>query len=286
MNFLRIVDWSRRQHFKDRRPPWIKAYVDRLDSRTRDGAAFSQLSRDAMLLFSLLEMLASQQDQPGLVPDEAGWIAYELRLLRLTSRQISKLISELKSVRLVESISVSESQSDIDFGVSVPLARPFARASGLSGLSVSSSSGEEGSGEEGDERPAQFRVAWPLLTAVEHYRLAAERAKWPGIRDSSLRRVEAKFMDVDAAIKSEEPGFDWLVCFGRGVEQPFIATISSFGFEWFLRREFSGTRFNALKVWDGAFRDRRGAPKRDKDCCAGCLEGTGCLRGRDLHYGL
>lgn len=254
MDYLRIVDWGHRQTFKDRRPPWIKFHADRLDQTTFLGAAYAALSRDAIALEPLLELLASRHDPPGLLPLNEGWIAYELRMLRLTPRQISKLISELMSVGLIERISVAETQTDISF--------PLARASAPLPLSDSLGSPGEGCGEGPEsELPVHARVDAKLALAVEHYRLAARRGGWPGIRDSSLRRIEEKFLDVDARIRDEEAEFDWLICFGRGVEQPFIKTISSFGFEWFLRREFSGTRFNALKVWDFLFRDKQPPPR-------------------------
>lgn len=268
MDYLRIVDWSRLQHFKDRRPPWIKAYVDRLDPKTPYGAKYWSLSKDAKLLLPIMELLASTHEPPGLIPNEPGWLAYELRMLGFSARQMSKLISELQSTRLVELISVAEEQtafSDISFDSRFPKNDPNSDISSPYSVvseSLYASSSPTGEGVQGEglaaELPPHLRISPALALAVEHYRLAAARAGWPGIRDTSLRRIEQKFLEVDAELRREVEDFDWLVCFGRGVEQPFITTISSFNFEWFLRREFSGTRLNALKVWDQLFREKPG----------------------------
>ncbi len=57
MKFLRIRDWDKYQHYKKRKPPWIKLYTDLL----RD-YKFEQLQNDSMLLSILLCLLASQMD--------------------------------------------------------------------------------------------------------------------------------------------------------------------------------------------------------------------------------
>lgn len=71
----RIKGWKKFQHFKDRRPPWIKLHRDILDD-----FAINQLSGDAFKFLVQLWLIASEDPQvTGTLP-ACEEIAYRLRL--------------------------------------------------------------------------------------------------------------------------------------------------------------------------------------------------------------
>lgn len=68
---LKIKNWAKFQHFKDRRPPWIKLYRGILD----DKKWFDLKGEDAKILV-MLWLIASEDD--GYLPD-VGDLAFRLR---------------------------------------------------------------------------------------------------------------------------------------------------------------------------------------------------------------
>lgn len=81
---MRIKNWSKFQHFKDRRPPWVKLYRDLLDDRE-----WHQLEPRAAKLLVMLWLIASEDD--GNLPD-VGEIAFRLRT---TDAQVQDALSKL-----------------------------------------------------------------------------------------------------------------------------------------------------------------------------------------------
>jgi hypothetical protein len=75
VNFLRVRNWERFQHYKGRTPKWIRVYVDTLDnpevSRLTD-AQFGQLVR--------IWLLAARSDNK--LPNDPGWIRSRASLSR------------------------------------------------------------------------------------------------------------------------------------------------------------------------------------------------------------
>lgn len=72
---MKIKNWSRFQHFKDRRPPWIKLYRDLLDDPD-----WHELDAEAAKILVSLWLLASEdEEQEGNLPD-AKRIAFRLRM--------------------------------------------------------------------------------------------------------------------------------------------------------------------------------------------------------------
>ena len=82
---MRIRNWSKFQHFKDRRPPWVKLYRDILDD-----IEWHRLDGDSAKHLVMLWLLASEGDD-GELPslDE---IAFRLRI---TEKQAKTTISKL-----------------------------------------------------------------------------------------------------------------------------------------------------------------------------------------------
>ena len=84
---MRIRNWKKFQHFKDRRPPWIKLYRDLLDDPD-----FHALDDAASKTLILLWLLASEdKTQEGLLPD-IRTISFRLRL---TEKEVKQRLARL-----------------------------------------------------------------------------------------------------------------------------------------------------------------------------------------------
>lgn len=82
---LHIKNWKKFQHFKDRRPPWVKLYRDLLDD-----PEWHQLEPHAAKTLVMLWLLASEYD--GQLPD-AKTIAFRLRTSVLDVESALPLLS-------------------------------------------------------------------------------------------------------------------------------------------------------------------------------------------------
>jgi hypothetical protein len=81
---MKIKNWSKFQHFKDRRPPWIKLYRDILDD-----IDWHQLDPLASKVLVMCWLIASEDE--GNLPDTKT-LAFRLRM---TEKQTSDCISKL-----------------------------------------------------------------------------------------------------------------------------------------------------------------------------------------------
>ncbi len=245
------------QHYSKINPPWLKAYASLLgpnavskrerDEVVRYSKAVWALSDQAKLFYFYLELLASRHENK--LPHNVGWLAHELSILKLSQslRSLAKCLDEALDVGL----AVAQDVTSI----------AFSRQSPLCSLNLSESleGTGEGSGERApeEELPEHLRISRELYVAVEHYDLAAARGGWPPVRATVLRDLAEQFDRVSEEMLVHDETFDWLLCFGRAVEQPFLARIPTFGFEWFLKRDRETRKLNALKVWDRAFAPAR-----------------------------
>jgi len=77
---MKIKNWSKFQHFKDRRPPWVKLYRDILDD-----LEWHELDPLAAKVLVMLWLIASEND--GRIPDNKT-LAFRLRLTELKTKEI------------------------------------------------------------------------------------------------------------------------------------------------------------------------------------------------------
>jgi hypothetical protein len=85
---LRIKNWSKHQHFKDRTPPWIKLYREILDDPD-----WHELDGDSAKVLISLWLIASEDDSHlGLLPD-ARRLAFRLRI---KESQLNQYLTKLK----------------------------------------------------------------------------------------------------------------------------------------------------------------------------------------------
>lgn len=80
MQFIRVIDFEKLQHYRDRKPPWIKLYRDLLS----DDRLFELSEADRYQLIGLF-LLASHHDNK--IPNKSGWLRKELGVNRAISLQ-------------------------------------------------------------------------------------------------------------------------------------------------------------------------------------------------------
>ena len=84
---IRIKNWSKHQHFKDRTPPWIKLYRDILD----DPDWHELTGDDAKMLVNLWLLASEDENKSGSLPDVRR-IAFRLRTtVSKTEQQLLRL---------------------------------------------------------------------------------------------------------------------------------------------------------------------------------------------------
>lgn len=122
--------------------------------------------------------------------------------------------------------------------------------------------------------------------AAEAYRPLAKEWGSPGLTENNLRRLQKKVETVTTDLVTECDGFTWAELMRRARGQPYIhEQIRSFDFEWFLKREWQGTRLNAKKVWYEQFGSnngdrsvsRGGSPEGPRDAGEGA-SGTSAVK--------
>lgn len=106
MLIYRIRNWAKFQHFKDRRPPWVKLYRDVLDDME-----WHDLDPAASKVLVMLWLIASEDD--GKLPD-AKKLAFRLRMSEEgVTDALSKLSHWLEQVDITgEIIPISERYQD------------------------------------------------------------------------------------------------------------------------------------------------------------------------------
>ena len=73
VSYLRVKNWERFQHYKDRRPPWIKFHVELLDDHE-----LQTLPVDARLMYSLILLVAARTDNN--IPSDPEYISRQTAL--------------------------------------------------------------------------------------------------------------------------------------------------------------------------------------------------------------
>lgn len=91
---IRVVNWSRFQHYKNRNPPWIKLHRALLDNRE-----WHALSGDASKVLAACWLIASEYDD-GSIP--LGTQDFTWRLRREDATHVAALLVELEAHGFVE----------------------------------------------------------------------------------------------------------------------------------------------------------------------------------------
>ena len=92
---MRIKNWNKFQHFKDRKPPWVKLYRDLLDD-----IDWHELDAQASKVLVMLWLIASEED--GNIP-ATKTLAFRLRM---TEKQTIDCLNKLSHWLEQDDISV------------------------------------------------------------------------------------------------------------------------------------------------------------------------------------
>ena len=101
----RVKNWKKFQHFKDRRPPWIKLYRDLLDDPD-----WHELSGDEAKALVMIWLVASEND--GDLPDNRK-LAFRLRLGERDVETLLKYLSHWLERDDIEAISFSDALESV-----------------------------------------------------------------------------------------------------------------------------------------------------------------------------
>lgn len=103
MEFIRIKDWDKLQHYKDRNPPWIKLHTCLLFDYK-----FTRLQDDSKLLLMLLWMLASRLSNE--IPCDLSWIRNQLNIKKVELQPLIE--SDFIEVYQNDSITIATCKQD------------------------------------------------------------------------------------------------------------------------------------------------------------------------------
>lgn len=99
---MKIKGWKRYQHFKDRKPPWIKLYRDLLD----DVEWFELSGDDAKSLVQLWLIASEDEDKEGNLPS----IKKMAFRFRVSEEEMQSTISKLSSWLIHDDITMISSR--------------------------------------------------------------------------------------------------------------------------------------------------------------------------------
>ena len=134
---MKIKNWTKFQHFKDRKPPWVKLYRDLLDD-----IEWHELDPVAAKVLTMLWLIASEDD--GNIP-ELKILSFRLRMpLKTTKDCITKLnhwleqddinvisngyqSDSLETETETERETKKEKEEDAPFGVSIEVWNDFVK---------------------------------------------------------------------------------------------------------------------------------------------------------------
>ena len=187
---LKVKNWHKFQHFKDRKPPWIKLYRDILDD-----IFFHELDGDSAKVLFMLWLIASEND--GILPSNKE-LSFRLRMnLKSMNSCISKLSHWLiqDDISLISDISAisagyqdnrleteTETETETDIGNSIPRC-PVDKIV---------------------ELYHQTLPELPKVMAVTEKRKSAIKQRWTLIKPDSLEDGVEAFKDYFGVVRESE----------------------------------------------------------------------------------
>jgi hypothetical protein len=93
--YLVVRNWERYQHYKNRKPIWVKFYTDLLDDYE-----LSALSYATRLLYDQFLLLAGRTD--NLIPNDVRWIAGKTNI---DDASVARSIDDLLAIGFVRPVS-------------------------------------------------------------------------------------------------------------------------------------------------------------------------------------
>ena len=191
---MRIKNWAKFQHFKDRKPPWVKLYRDLLDD-----LEWHELEPEAAKALVMLWLIASESD--GQLPDVKK-LSFRLRLSTKETERILKCLSHWLEQ---DDINVISDCHPPDIAL-IPLAR--------------SQETEAERETEVETDPARKRAA---VTDFDRFWSAYPKRKSKGQAEKVWARLRPDTSTVGAILASVEAGKrhpDWIKDDGRYIPHP------------------------------------------------------------------
>lgn len=96
---IRVKDWDRYQHYKQRRPPWIKLYRDLLDDFD-----YSRLSYASRALAPCISLLASESEG-GTIPLDLPFLVFRLREPETVLVEVLKELTDMGFLECLQDAS-------------------------------------------------------------------------------------------------------------------------------------------------------------------------------------
>lgn len=238
MSVLRIKNWSKFQHFKDRRPPWVKLYRDLLDD-----VEWFELDPIAAKALVMIWLIASEDD--GLVPDNKK-LAFRLRMsVHDVEQCIAKLSHWLEPVCI--NVISARYQDDAPETETETETEDMAKTGGADSSPSSPQAGANGvQTSQPDDCPHREIIALfhEVLPSVRHVR------DWTPARQTMLKarwREDSRRQNLEW----------WRRFFGYVGESDFLMGRKSsnnrrpfeLGLEWLVKAE------NFAKVREGAYHE-------------------------------
>ncbi|MGB0818222.1 MAG: hypothetical protein ACPGQQ_04870, partial [Candidatus Puniceispirillaceae bacterium] len=100
---LRVKGWTKFQHYKDRRPPWIK-----LSRELLENFDWYRLQNDSKALAVTIWLLAAENDDPkaGTIPDDPEWLGFRARM---PAKTVIECVKDLVKYGFLEHVQNDDS---------------------------------------------------------------------------------------------------------------------------------------------------------------------------------
>ena len=234
---LRVKNWAQFQHFKDRRPPWIKLYRGILDD-----LEWHELDPVAAKSLVAIWLIASEDD--GNLP-ESRKLAFRLRM---SIQQLEQVVSELSHwLEQVDIEVISERyQDDAPETETETETEKIAKT----GVADSSPSNPAGANSVQISQPEDCPQSQILALYAELLPMARQPRDWTTARQALLR---ARWREA----KNRQNLDWWRALFAYIAKSKFLTGQSNtpgrkpfeLGLDWLLKAE------NFAKVREGAYHD-------------------------------
>lgn len=190
MKFLRLTEWRKYQHYKNRNPPWIKLHRDLLTSYT-----WTVLDDASRLLAIACMILASETDNK--IPLDRDFIQ---RRGQFKKRPDLRQLLEVGFAEVFEDKTLTEDASTLQANASVLHPNPSPELEGETEVE------RELEGEKKKPRKLASEIPEDFIPKEDHYQIAKElglncEGEFQKMRDWALGKSERK-ADWNAAFRN------------------------------------------------------------------------------------
>jgi hypothetical protein len=257
---LTVKNWADFQHYKGRRPPWIKLHRGLLDDYK-----FHRLPIASKALAPFLWLLASE-DEKGQINADIDELAFRFHMSAseldgaikpliaggffICLQPDSEPLAEPVSNALSESEGETEKETEEEKkDIAANAARDLEDGDAPVCSQLRTREGDCNQGTALAEHPGPNGSARSAgNSAIDAWNIFAERCGWPQVQQRSPERVKA-----GAARLGDLGGLDgWTIALGKAEASNFVRTqMTAFGYDWVTKRK------NLTKLMEGNYDDRK-----------------------------